>query len=142
LLAAVVLYSSFWLYELANYLALTLSGASAGLAVSGVLPVGTISLSASHSWFPPVAVKLLQVACSVSPMLLVARRARSSRYSIVEGAAICVISLFGASLYWESLSLVSMLSLGAHEILYVAAAIAVQIGLMRAMKYSPLTPDY
>jgi len=141
LLAAVLLYSSFWVYEFGNYLALTLSGANAALAVSGILPVGTISVSTSHSWMPTVVAKLLQVAFSASPMLLIARRARSMRYPIVEGAAICVISLFGASLYWESLSLVSILSLGAHEILYVAAAIAVQFGLMRAMKYSPFPAE-
>jgi len=141
LLAVLVLYASFWVYEVGNYLSLMLSGANVALVISGILPVGTIAVSTSHSWMPTAVAKLLQVAFSALPMLLVAHRARSTRFSLVEGAAICVIGLFGASFYWESLTLVSTLSLGVHEILYVAMAIAVQFGLMRAMKYSPFPRD-
>ncbi|MDA4118808.1 MAG: hypothetical protein OK455_10765 [Thaumarchaeota archaeon] len=142
LLAVLVLYASFWVYEIGNYLSLMLSGGNAALDVSGILPVGTTAVSTSHTWMPTALAKMIQVAFSVSLMLLVARRARRMHFSVLEGAAICVISLFGASLYWESLTLVSMLSLEAHEILYIAATVAVQFGLMRAMKYSPFSGDY
>ena len=141
-LAALVLYASFWVYEFGNLSSLALSGARVSLDVSGFLPLGTIATSADHAGLPPILVKTIQVALSVSPMLLIANLARRGRLVILEGAAICVVSLFVASLYWESLSLLSRISMTEHELLYFALAVGLEAGLMRAMKYSPAMPGH
>ncbi len=136
-LSVVSLYGSFWIYELGNYTSLALSGSSASLTIMGVLPVGTVAFSTSNYWMPTLLAKAFQIALTAALMLLVARMARSMDLVLLEGAAICVLSIFVASAYWESLTLVSKLSLGAHELLFVAVSVALQVGLMRAMKYSP-----
>jgi hypothetical protein len=140
-LSVVVLYASFWIYEFGNYVSLMLTSANVSLATWGVLPVGTVALFTGHSMMPTWLAKVLQVILSASLMLLIARRARASRFELLEGATICILSIFLASVYWESLTEVSVLSYGAHELLYVAAAVALQVGLMRAMKYSPSSGD-
>jgi hypothetical protein len=140
-LAALVLYASFWVYEFGNLSSLALSGAHVSLAVSGFLPVGTTAIfSTDHAGPPPILAKIIQVVLSVAPMLMIANLARRGRLVILEGATICVVSLFGASLYWESLSLLSSISITEHQLLYFALTVGLEAGLMRAMKYSPAMP--
>ena len=138
LLSMAALYSSFWIYELANYFSLVMIGANASLITLGVLPIGTTGISAQPGHVPLVLAKVVQVAISALPMFFLAMGARAKGLTLLQGSSTCLLSLFLASFYWEWLSQITEMSYGLHEILYAAVAIAVQLAITIAMRYHPL----
>lgn len=128
-LSLALLYFSVWIYELCNYAAFYVVGASASLYFDGVLPVGVASISGAGAEL--LLVKPIQVAlcCAAGGSIYyVARRARATASSLVAAA---LLSLFCASFYWEALSLVGPLPLALHEVTFSLLSLGGLFGLSR-----------
>ncbi len=124
------LYLSVWLYEASNWISLTAAGGKAIFLWSGILPAGVASVTTGGSDF--AIAKLLQVGICVAlalPTFMTVRR-RGLPFASVTLASI--VGLYITSVYWEMLSLASLMPVGLHELSYVALSIGATAVLMRA----------
>jgi hypothetical protein len=112
-LTGLVLYASIWVYELSNYISMTLSGAKPFLSVQGIFPVGVIAVLSGS---PAVSLtKLVQVAicASVAVGLLWAFRNRQLPFTKI--ALVTAISLYIASFQWEFLPQAGYVTEAVHQ---------------------------
>src|SRR2546428_6102737 len=116
--AVVLLYVSYWVYEISNFIAYSLAGLSPTISVAGLLPAGISAVVGQGT----LLVKILQVliACTVPIAVLLA--ARVARLPAVAGASITILSIFIATFYWEVLSSASSASLDLHTIAFEAVS--------------------
>ena len=126
-LAIVLLYLSFWIYEAANFVALSLWGAQASISMNGIFPAGTASITTFSTWSP--AAKVIQTALSGLAIIPVAFGAKKTRFLITEISAICVLSVFMSSFYWEALTLIPEISYPIHVSVFVGLTAAVEFAL-------------
>src|SRR5438132_7781176 len=118
--ALVLLYVSYWVYELSNFIAYSLAGLSPTISIAGFFPAGISAVVGQGT----LLVKIFQVliACTVPiAVLLVARVARLPAVAL---ASITILSIFIASFFWEFLSFSSGAPLDLHSIA-LAATVAV-----------------
>lgn len=130
-LAAALVYFSVWVYELANLLALSLSGGRAVISYGVLLPVGTTMLSSSPALSP--GWKLLQVSlcCAFGLGALVAtRRWRLAGSQLV---SVCLLSVFLGSIWWEMLGGSAPLSSGGHLSVFVGLSAGIELLLFMAL---------
>jgi len=132
--AVVLLYVSYWVYELSNFIAYSLAGLSPTISVAGLLPAGISAVVGQGT----LLVKILQVliACTVPIAVLLA--ARVARLPAVAVASITILSIFIASFYWEFLSSASSASLDLHTIAFAAVAALSQYSILKVTKASHL----
>ena len=132
--AVVLLYISYWVYELSNYIAYSLAGLSPTISIAGFLPPGVAAVVGQGT----LLVKIVQVliACTVPiAVLLVARVARLPAVAL---ASITILSIFIASFYWEFLSSGSSAPLDLHTIAFAAVAAISQYSILKITKASHL----
>ena len=98
---ALVLYASFWVYELANLMVLSLAGHDASITVSFLMPAGTTSVSEQPS--APMYLKILQVLICAGVGLALVGLARTASLSFTQLTALSVIGVYLSSFYWEIL---------------------------------------
>ena len=126
-LAAALLYSAVWIYELGNYAALSIFGAQASLVFSGILPIG-VSASVPDAGLLILA-KPGQIALSTGAMLGVFFAVKSMKLRLASNVAVTTVSIFLASAYWELLSSVAPISYEAHLAIFAMLAIGAQTGI-------------
>src|SRR3989442_11017390 len=133
-LAVVLLYVSFWDYELSNLLAYSLAGLSPTISIAGFFPAGISAVVGQGT----LLVKIFQVliACTVPIAVLLA--ARVARLPAVAVASITILSIFIASFYWEFLSSASSASLDLHTIAFAAVAVPFHYSILKVTKASHL----
>jgi len=132
--AVVLLYVSYWVYELSNFIAYSLAGLSPTISVAGFLPAGISAVVGQGT----LLVKIFQVfiACTVPiAVLLVARVARLPAVAL---ASITILSIFIASFYWEFLSSAKDAPLDLHTIAFAAVAAISQYTIVKVTKASHL----
>src|SRR5713226_8863792 len=145
-LAILLLYLSYWVYELSNFLAYSLAGLNPSISFAGLLPSG-ISFA---SILPPgilavvgpqqatILVKVLQVLISCTVPFAVLLVARTVHLPCTVLASITIMSIFIASFYWEVLSSASSTSLDLHTIAFAAVAAISQYSILRITKATHL----
>jgi len=129
---ACLLYVAVCVYELGNYVALSLLGSQVSLSTWWIIPLG-VSATVQASPLLPVA-KALQVAITLAFSLGVFHLARSRPFPLTRTMALATASIYLASSYWEMLSLVGQLSYEVHLVVFTALAIATQQGLARFLR--------
>ncbi len=130
-LAVTLLYLSFWTYETANFLVLSLSGMQASISTNGIFPTGTAALSNAPTWSP--LAKVLQTAISGLAALSVVYVARKRNLLVTEISAICLLSVFLSSFYWEALALIPYISYPIHVSVFVGVTATVEFVLFTLM---------
>ena len=131
MLAIVLLYLSFWIYETANFVVLSLWGVQASISMNGIFPAGTASLSNTSTWNP--SAKVVQTALCGLATISVAYASKRSRFLITEISAICVLSVFLSSFYWEALTLIPRISYPIHISVFVGLTAAIEFALFTVM---------
>ncbi len=113
--ALVLLYVSYWVYELSNFIAYSLAGLSPTISIAGFFPAGISAVVGQGT----LLVKIFQVliACTVP---------------------ITILSIFIASFYWEFLSSAKDAPLDLHTIAFAAVAAISQYTIVKVTKASHL----
>ena len=125
-----ILYVSVWIYEISNYLAMSLGGAQASLVIQGFLPVGVMAASANAGNF---LVKSVQVLISVSILLALFVGIKGRATPLTRLTTIGMVSVFMASSYWEALDLLGVVPLAIHEAIFVALICCIMYILSRLL---------
>lgn len=138
--SAVALYLSVWVYEIGNWVSLTISGAKATILMAGALPEGVVGLSTNGMDFG--SAKLLQVilcsALAFSALLLLRRR----KLPLARITIISIMSLYITSMYWEILSLTTFVPILLHEAIYVCLSVLTAGVLLVAFSRLPMDLDH
>ncbi|MGD0477315.1 MAG: hypothetical protein ABSB29_04000 [Nitrososphaerales archaeon] len=138
--SAVALYLSVWVYEIGNWVSLTISGAKATILMAGALPEGVVGLSTNGTGFG--SAKLLQVilcsALAFSVLLLLRKR----KLPLTRITIISIMSLYIASIYWEILSLTTFAPILPHEAIYVCLSVLTAGVLLMAFSRLPMDLDH
>ena len=132
--AIVLLYVSFWVYELSNLIAYSLAGLSPTISISGFFPTGVAAVVGQGT----LLVKIFQVLIACTVPIAVLLVARVVRLPAVALASITILSIFIASFYWEFLSSASSASLDLHTIAFAAVAAISQYSILKFTKSSHL----
>ncbi len=122
-----ILYASIWIYELSNYLALSLSGAHAFLVMQGSIPVGVMAASNGGNFL----VKPTQVLISTSILLAILLTMKGRRSPLSRLTTIGMASVFVASFYWEALDLLGVVPVAVHEAIFVTLICCIMYILSR-----------
>jgi hypothetical protein len=121
--AASIVYLSVWLYELANWLSLTMVGVNPTLVMAGLLPGGVMwvtSNSSALSLAKPLQTVILIGATGIIFACLRRRQLPATRFVLL-----CTASIYSASVYWELLSMLSFIPLILHEAAFLALSFTV-----------------
>ncbi|MDA4127877.1 MAG: hypothetical protein OK422_00195 [Thaumarchaeota archaeon] len=122
LLAAAVVYLSLWVYEVANWLSLTLAGVNASIVMGGWLPAGVLGVSTNSSLL--AIAKPLQVFLSLSLAGFGFAVFRKHKLPVTRFVLLCTMSVYLASVYWELLSVLSFIPVTFHEGVFFALSFA------------------
>ncbi len=134
--AIVLLYVSYWVYELSNFIAYSLAGLSPTISLAGLFPAGIAAVVGPEQG--TLLLKILQVLIACTVPIAVLLGARVARLPAVALASITILSIFIASFYWEFLSPASGTSLDLHTIAFAAVAAISQYSILKATKASHL----
>ena len=113
ILTGLVFYGSVWVYELSNYVSLTLEGENSFLSVQGILPVGVIAVSSTSSVLS--FTKPVQVVICVSVVVSLLWEVRNRQLPLTKMALFTSISLYVASFQWELLSQMNYVTEAVHQ---------------------------
>jgi hypothetical protein len=127
----IAFYLSVWVYEIGNWIALTVSGARAAILMVGILPGGVVGLPTEGAAFG--GAKLLQIAICVGVAVLALMLVRMGDFPLTRVTIISVTGMYLASAYWELLSLTSSVPILLHESLYVGLSVATAAVLLTAL---------
>ncbi len=131
-LALLLLYLSYWVYAVSNYLAYSLAGLNPSIPLAGLFPAGVSAVVGPQQ--ATILVKVLQVLISCTVPFAVLLVARVVRLPCTVLASITILSIFIASFYWEVLSPASGTSLDLHTIAFAAVAAISQYSILRVTK--------
>jgi len=135
--AVVLLYVSFWVYELSNFIAYSLAGFSPTISIAGFFPSGVAAVVGQGT----LLVKILQVLMACTVPIAVLLVARVVHLPAVALASITILSVFIASFYWEFLSSDPGAPLELHTIAFAAVAALSQYMILKVTKTSHLFGD-
>jgi hypothetical protein len=130
--AAALVYSSIWIYELSNLVVLSADGTQASMAFAGVVPVGVTAVNPDAGLL--AIAKPLQVIICGAVMFGLLYSIRSKGLPISSVLASATLSVYLASSYWEMLSLVGSSSYFVHLGGFTLLALGTQMGLSRALR--------
>jgi hypothetical protein len=131
-IGAAMVYLAVWIYELSNLVVLSAVGTQASMAFVGILPVGVSAVNPDTQLL--ALAKPLQVLLCAAVMFGLLYSIRSKGLPISTMLASATLSVYLASSYWEMLSLVGSSSYLVHVGGFTVLALAVQVGLSRALK--------
>lgn len=100
--AGFFLYIGLWVYELSNWVSLTLLGCQSTLSLSGLFPAGVSGVSTVQGDL--VLAKPLQIAVSVGAVLLLLLLLHRFNLPVTKLIMIGTASAYFATAYWEALS--------------------------------------
>lgn len=129
------LYLFMWLYEIGNWLSLSVTGVHATILSSGVIPVGAMGGSPEGTGFS--IAKLLQVGICVGATLIACRAVSRKGLRFTSVTLTGVTGMYIASMYWEMFSLTSFVPMVLHEATYVVLSVALTFGLLRKIPVVP-----
>ncbi len=130
--AILLLYLSYWVYELSNFLAYALAGLNPGISLAGLFP--SVMSAVVGPQQVTILVRVLQVLISCTVPFAVLLVARTVHLPCTVLASITIMSIFIASFYWEVLSSASSTSLDLHTIAFAAVAAISQYSILRVTK--------
>ncbi len=131
-IAILLLYLSYWVYALSNYVAYSLAGLNPSISLAGLFPVGISTVLGLQQ--ATILVKVLQVLISCTVPFAALLVARVVRLPCTVLASITILSIFIASFYWEALSSASGTSLDLHTVAFAAVAAISQYSILRVTK--------
>jgi hypothetical protein len=122
------LYLSVWVYEIGNWVSLTVSGAKATILMAGILPGGVVGIPAGGTDFG--GAKVLQIAICVGAAFVALMLIRMGDLPLTRVTIISIASLYITSTYWEMLSLTAFVPILLHESIYVGLSVATSMVLL------------
>lgn len=126
----IALYLSVWLYEIGNWVSLTVSGARATILMVGILPGGVVGLPAGATDFG--STKVLQIAICVGAAFVALMLIRMGDLPLTRVTIVSIAGIYITSAYWEMLSLTAFIPILVHESIYIGLSVVTSVVLMAA----------
>lgn len=123
-----MLYFSVWVYEIANWVSLTVSGARAEILMAGILPSGVVGLPAGGTEFG--GAKVLQIAICVGAAFVALILTRISDLPLTRVTIVSIASIYITSAYWEMLSLTAFVPILLHESIYIGLSLVMSVVIL------------
>jgi len=140
--SAAVPFVAVWVYEIANWLVLAAQGYVVSFSVTAGLPVGVAVVSAQG--VSPLT-KVFQVAISVGLLSPLAALFSRKGLFVAEAIVISTLGAYVASSYWELLSVLTVIPVAVHVLVFLAgtgilaAALLHALGQPRSLSLPPST---
>jgi hypothetical protein len=116
-----------WIYEVSNLVVLVIQGAGVSLSMVGWIPIGVSGVT--HGGLSPLT-KVLQVIMAAGLLLPLGAFFSRERLLVAETFAVSTIGVYLASSYWEALSLLTVVPLAVHALVFIAGTSALAIVLL------------
>lgn len=127
-ITALVPFFAIWLYEISNWIALVEQGYRASLTLAGWLPLGVAGTTTGS--LSPLT-KVIQVAVAIGILFPLGKLFSKIGLLIAETFILSTVGVYLASLYWESLFMLSVFPMVLHVGIFVAGACILQLLLLR-----------
>jgi hypothetical protein len=137
MVSAFVPFLAIWLYESSNLVVLAEQGYSVTFSMVGLLPLGVAG--ASTGGLSP-ATKAIQVVLALVPLVIFAKLLSKADLRIAEAFAISFVGVYFASIYWEMLSLLTMLPMAGHIAIFVVGTGCLSSTLLRVTRFDRPKP--
>jgi hypothetical protein len=125
------LYLSVWMYEIGNWVSLTISGARATILMVGILPRGVVGLPAGGTDFG--CVKLIQIIICVEAAFVALMLVRRGNLPFTRVTIVSIVGIYITSAYWEMLSLTAFVPILLHESIYIGLSLVTSVVLLTAV---------
>lgn len=110
---------SLWIYEISNYVALSLLGLKqVTLIINTYYPLAASAVAPGDATTPLALAKPIQVLLSTMWLYAIYIYCKTKQMTVMGYASITLLAAFLASSYWEALGLITYLGLATHLTLF------------------------
>jgi hypothetical protein len=127
----IALYLSVWVYEIGNWVSLTVSGARTTILMVGILPGGVVGLP--NAGMDLGGAKVLQIAICVGATFVALRLISVGHFPLTRITMISITSMYITSAYWEMLSFTAFVPILLHESIYIVLSMVASVVLLAAV---------
>jgi hypothetical protein len=125
--SALVPFLALWIYEISNLVVLVTQGARVSLSVAGWIPLGVSGVS--QGGLSPLT-KVLQVVMATGLLLPLGTLFSREKLLIARTIVVSSVGVYLASGYWEILSLLTVVPMAVHTLVFVGGTSALSIILL------------